>query len=236
MADQYTEIISDDKSIADTLRSFIDSRTVCKMEIPQTQYNWVTKLSEIKEVGSSCYLSIDMVTGFEAALSRYPSRGISLEFMERGGVSCQFNTKVVECHSKEILSELPKEIHRTQRRQYARVDASHGMEISFLTGTSTQWEKGKVKNYSAGGVAFYVEKELKLSGGNLLADIQLEIPEGEEWVRFHIPQAVVRHMEPLYGGRTLYAIEFVGISREIRDGLISYISKAQKGVVQKIKR
>ena len=236
MTDQYTEIISDGKSIADILRSFIDSGTVCKMEIPETQYNWVTKLLKIEEAGSAHYLYIDMVTGFEAALSRFPGREISLEFMEKGGVSCRFNTKVVECHSKEILSELPKEIRRIQRRQYARADASHGTEVSFLPGTATQWEKGKVKNYSAGGIAFYVEKDLKLSGGSLLADIQLEIPERDESVRFHIPQAVVRHMEPLYGGRTLYAIEFIGISKETRDSLVSYISKIQKVVVQKIKR
>ena len=236
MADQFIEVIADGKSIGEILRSLIDSRIVCKLEIPGTLYNWVTKLLEIRVRGESSCLVIDRVAGIESALARFPEREVSLEFMEKGGVSSQFKTKIIECHTKEILSELPGEIHRNQKRQYVRAEALPGTEISFFTGTPGQKKKAQVKDYSAGGIAFYVEKELKLGGGELLTNIELSTLAGENWVRFHIPRAVVRHMVPAYGGRAVCAVEFLDISKETRDNLVSHVFNQQKIVVQRTKR
>lgn len=236
MTDQYTEVITNDKSIIDTLRSLIDSRIVCKLEIPGTLYNWVTKLLEIQERGDSNCLVIDRVAGLEAALVRFPNREVSLEFTEKGGVSSQFKTKIIECRTKDIRSELPKEIHRNQRRKYMRAEALPGTEISFFTGTPGQKKRARVKDYSAGGIAFYVEKELKFAGGEPLTNIELNTFEGDNGVRFHIQRAVVRHMEPVYGGRTLCAIEFLEISKETRDNLVSHVFNQQKVVIQRTKK
>jgi len=94
-----------------------------------------------------------------------------------------------------------------------------------------------VKDLSEGGVAFFTEKDLKLSIGNLLNDISLNIPEGNEWLRFHIHQAVVRRIvHPSFPERrTLYAIEFLEMPKETREKLIAYISKHQIVMIQKLK-
>jgi c-di-GMP-binding flagellar brake protein YcgR len=239
MAEQYIEIISGDKSIITTIQSFIDARVVGRIEIPSTKHSWITMLLEVKNIDNSYFLSIDNVGGFESTLSNYPSREVSLEFMDKGGVPCRFRTKIIACHSNDILSELPKEIYRLQRRQYFRIKALPGTEITFCIGPSEEKEKAKVENFSEGGAAFFIEKDLKFDVADLLNDVYLNVPEGLKWLSFHIPQAAVRRIEPhspFVDGNTLCAIEFVEISRETRDNLIAHISKQQRVVIQRLRQ
>jgi c-di-GMP-binding flagellar brake protein YcgR len=161
MPEQYIEIISGDRSIITTIQSFIDARVVGRIEIPTTEHSWITTLLEIKKIENSYFLSIDNVEGFESTLSNYPNREVSLEFMDKGGVPCRFRTKIIACRPNNILSELPREIYRLQRRQYLRIEAVPGTEITFRIGPSEEKEKAKVKNFSEGGVAFFIEKDLR---------------------------------------------------------------------------
>jgi len=235
---EYTEAIRGEKEILNTLQSLIDHQIVCTMEIPRTQHSWITMLLGIQHAGDSYYLLIDRVSGFENAQSHYADRGVSLEFREEGGVPCQFQTNIIACRPKDILSEIPKVIHRVQRRQYFRLEARLGTEITFRIGSSNPEEKAKVKDYSAGGVAFFIEKGQKLSVGDLLSDIHLNIPKKTGWIRFHIPQAVVRRMEEYtsYGGRDNCAIEFLEIPNETRNSIISVILNEQRVTIQRVRR
>ena len=234
MAEQFIETISGDKSILTTIKYLIDARVLGKIEIPDTEHRWITMILEIKKMKGSSFLSIDKIEGFESILAKYPNREVSLEFMDKGGVPCRFRTKIVECRPKDILSELPREIYRIQKRQYFRINALPGTEITFRIGSSEQ-EKGEVKDLSEGGAAFFIEKDLKSSISNLLIDISLKIPEGNGRRSFHIPQAVVRRMvNPSFPDRrTFCAIEFLEMSKEIRDNLMAYISEQQRVVIQK---
>jgi len=234
MAEQFIETISGDKSILTTIKYLIDARVLGKIEIPDTEHRWITMILEIKKMKGSSFLSIEKIEGFESILAKYPNREVSLEFMDKGGVPCRFRTKIVECRPKDILSELPREIYRIQKRQYFRINALPGTEITFRIGSSEQ-EKGEVKDLSERGAAFFIEKDLKSSIGNLLIDISLKIPEGNGRRSFHIPQAVVRRMvNPSFPDRrTFCAIEFLEMSKEIRDNLMAYISEQQRVVIQK---
>ena len=235
MAEQFIETISGDKSILTTIKYLIDARVLGKIEIPDTEHRWITMILEIKKMKGSSFLSIDKIEGFESILAKYPNREVSLEFMDKGGVPCRFRTKIVECRPKDILSELPREIYRIQKRQYFRINALPGTEITFRIGSSEQ-EKGEVKDLSERGAAFFIEKDLKSSISNLLIDISLKIPEGNGRRSFHIPQAVVRRMvNPSFPDRrTFCAIEFLEMSKEIRDNLMAYISEQQVAVIQKL--
>jgi c-di-GMP-binding flagellar brake protein YcgR len=234
MAEQFIETISGDKSILTTIKYLIDARVLGKIEIPDTEHRWITMILEIKKMKGSSFLSIDKIEGFESILAKYPNREVSLEFMDKGGVPCRFRTKIIECRPKDILSELPREIYRIQKRQYFRINALPGTEITFRIGSSEQ-EKGEVKDLSERGAAFFIEKDLKSSISNLLIDISLKIPEGNGRRSFHIPQAVVRRMvNPSFPDRrTFCAIEFLEMSKEIRDNLMAYISEQQRVVIQK---
>ena len=135
------------------------------------------------------------------------------------------------------MSELPEVIYRIQRRQYFRIEAFLGTEITFLAGSSTERKKATVKNYSAGGVAFFMEKELKLSVGDLLTDIHLNIPEGGELTHFHIPKASIRRIEPesLYDVKALCAIEFIEIQRETRNNILSHVFRQQMVMIRRVR-
>ena len=162
MAEPYSEIITGEQAIINALRPLIASRIMCKMGIPHTNQSWITLLLEIRRGRNGHNLLIDTVEGLENVLSRFLGKEVSLEFTDKVGAPCWFYTKVVAYHN-EILSELPQVIYRTQRRHYFRVEAFPGTEITFLVGSSTERKKATVRNYSAGGVGFFVEKELKLS-------------------------------------------------------------------------
>jgi c-di-GMP-binding flagellar brake protein YcgR len=237
MAEQFSEIITGEKAVIDTLRRLIDSRIVLKMEIPRAKQSWITLLLEIRPIGNDYLVLIDRVAGFEAALSKSPDRKVSLEFMEKGGGPSRFTTRVIASHSQEILSELPKAIYRTQRRQYFRIEALLGAEITFLAESSTEQKNAKVKNYSAGGVAFFIESGLNFSVGDSLTDIHLIIPEGERVIRFHIPKAAIRRIEPEsgYGGKALCVIEFIEMQTQTRNDMISHIFRQQRVVIQRIR-
>ena len=236
MAEQYSEIITGKQVIINTLRPLIDSRTVCKMGIRGATQNWITLLLEIRSTGNAHHLLVDRVEGFENVFSKLPSAEVSLEFMDKVGVPCWFYTKVITCH-KELLTELPEVIYRTQRRQYFRVEAFLGTEITFLAGSSNERKKASVKNYSGGGVAFFMEKDWELNVGDSLSDILLNIPEGGELVRFHIPKATVRRIEPgsRYGEKALCATEFIEIQIETRNNMLSHVFRQQMVMVKSIR-
>jgi hypothetical protein len=235
MAEQFFEIISGEKAVIDTLQSLIASRVVCKMEFPRTDRSWITLLLEIRNVGNAYHLLIDNVAGFAAALSKFPEQEVSLDFTEKGGVPCRFHTRIIACLPREILAELPKAIHRIQRRQFFRVEAPLGTEITFLAESSTERKKAKVKDYSAGGLAFFMEKDWKFNVADGLPDIHLEIPEGQGVIRFQIPRAAIRRIEPeaLTRTKALCAIEFTEIPGPTRNNIFSHVLRQQRVGIQR---
>ena len=236
MAEQYSEIITGKQVIINTLRPLIDSRIVCRMGIPRTMQSWITILLEIRSIGNAYHLLIDRVAGLEDVLSRFPGEEVVFEFTDKIRVPCWFQTRMVTW-GKEVLSELPKAIYRTQKRQYFRVEAFLGTEITFLAGSSADRKKAIVKNYSAGGVAFFMEKDLKLNMGDLLTDIFLNVPEQGELVLFQIPKAAIRHIEPgsRFGEKALCAIEFVEIQTETKNNMLSHVFRQQMVMIRRIR-
>jgi c-di-GMP-binding flagellar brake protein YcgR len=236
VAEEYSEIITGAQAIIGILRPLIDSQIVCKMGFPRTKQSWITLVLEIRRVGNGYNLLIDRVPGFEKALSNFPDKEVSLEFTDKAGVPCWFHTKVI-AHREEILSELPGVIYRIQRRQYFRIEASLGTEITFLVGSTTERKKATVKNYSTGGLAFFMEKDLKLSVGDLLTDIHLNIPEGAELIRFQIPKAAIRRIEPelVSGVKALCASEFLEIGKEARNNILSHVFRQPRIMIGRVR-
>jgi c-di-GMP-binding flagellar brake protein YcgR len=236
VAEEYSEIVTGDRAIIDLLRRLIASRVMCEMEIPRTHESWITLLLEIRNIGNTYHLLLDTAAGFEAALLKFSDREVFLECKEKGGVACRFKTRIIACNPREVLSELPKVIYRIQRRRYFRMEGPPGVEITFLSEPSTEKKMAKVKDYSAGGVAFFMETEWKLNVGDWLSDVHLNIPEKEGVIRFQIPKAAVRRTETesSYGGMALCAVEFTEISAQTRDKIFSHISRKQRVGIQRI--
>ncbi len=52
-----------------------------------------------------------------------------------------------------------------------------------------------MRDYGLGGLAFFMQRHLKLAVGDPLKKIELRIPDRNEAVIFHIPIAIVRRIE-----------------------------------------
>lgn len=232
--DPLGEIIVGDK-LTELLHEWIDSRQVCKMDIPQTNYGWFTLLLGIQKEDDSEYLLIDRVAGFEKAFSRSPMGEVSLEFLEKGGIRCQFKVRVIKCLSSEIRAELPETICRIQRRTSYRIDALSGTEITFHIDPEKE-EKAKVKDYSLGGVAFFIEKPFRPHIGDRVVNIHLNLPQRKGFKTIPVPLGMVSRIEQDFHGKEVCAIEFQQFPEKSREDLWNHMVEMQRKLIQKIRK
>ncbi len=234
--DQDNEKVQDARSIFNNILYLLESRTPLKMEFPRTRFMWTTFLLEIKKTGPESFLLIDQVKQFENALATRPDGEISVEFRERSGVPCVFRTKVIKCTPEGIWAEFPQMIHRVQKRQNFRIDPPLGSEILFQ---QEMGERGSatLQNLSAGGAAFLVKKGFNLSPGDVLRNVELKIPAGDEGLVFSVPEATVRRIEKEFDyGKSLIGIEFTSIPDQTRNDLLAYVLRIQRDWIRKIGR
>jgi c-di-GMP-binding flagellar brake protein YcgR len=233
--DSSAEIIQGPK-VKETLRSLISSGQMCKMEISRTPYCWLTLLTEVREDRRENLLLIDRVPDFEKALSSSRRQEVLVEYLENNNVPCNFISRVARVDAQGIWVELPEKIHRIQRRRFFRLRAPVGTEIVFYVKPEVE-ERGKVRDYSLGGVAFLIGKEMILKPGDQLKALQLHIPDGEHRLSIPIPLAVVRRVqEDFFHGETLYALEFLEYSEAVKKGFNQHIFEKQRSLLRRVKK
>ncbi len=230
MTNQPAEIISGEK-VTELLRYLIDSRRMCKIQIPHTSYCCITLVSGIEKDEHSNSLLIDGVPGFEAALSQSRNRKVTLEYMDPGGILCYFEARVGKILPKMILVECPKAIYRVQRRKFYRLKAQRGTEIVFRVAPEKE-ERAKVNDYSLGGVAFLTERPLPLKTNDQLEDLCLRVPEEGDWFMVQIPLAVVRRIDS-QRGTFFYGLEFLQMPNTERKRLAQHIFEKQRLLLRK---
>jgi len=233
MATQPSEIITG-QELVERLQTLIDSHRIIKMEILRTRFSWITILLGIQKQDDSDFLLVDPVARFESILSRFPTKEVSFEFLEKG-VLCKFSSHVVRCNRGAIWLEFPKSIQRIQRRAYFRIEASPGAEIIFqLVGKE---ERGRVNDYCLGGLSFFVKSHLKLEIDDELQDITLTLPQGNTMVSYTIPLAVVRRVDERFEDRRrLCGLEFLKLEGMTREELSRHIFEEQRILIQRIRK
>jgi c-di-GMP-binding flagellar brake protein YcgR len=132
--------------------------------------------------------------------------------------------------------DFPGEIRRVQRRTHFRLRAPAGTEILFQAEPG-QNEKGVVRDYSLGGVAFLTGKRVSLQPGDRVRDLLLRIPEGVDWLAISLPQGVVKRVEPdFYQGQTLYALQILELPESTRHVLNQHIFEKQRSLLRWVKK
>ena len=112
--------------------------------------------------------------------------------------------------------------------------ARAGTEIVFR-GEGGREMKGRVQDYSLGGVAFVTEENLALKPDDSLQELSLRIPRAGG-LRVDIPLALVRRVEAMeQEGKNLYALEFIGLEESIKDRFRQHISETQRLLLRKFK-
>lgn len=229
--DESPERIDGDRMM-EMLQGWIDSRRLCKMAIPDTDYAWITVILGIETRGPSLSLTVDKVKETEKVLSRYEKNGLLFEFLEKDGVLCWFKTRLIRSHPGTLQTELPEAIFRMQRRKYVRIGARLGTEVLFQR-SNGRMVSAKVRDYGLGGISFFTPPFFNLSMDELIGEIELRIPHEEKWNRFHISLARVKRLEKMGSGGGICALEFVEIPETEKEQLWHYIFKEQRLLLRK---
>jgi len=229
--DESSERI-DGERMMEMLKGWIDSRRLCKMAIPDSDYAWITVILGIEKAGSSSFLMVDKVKGTEKVISRYEKNGLHFEFLEKDGVSCWFKTRLIRSQPGTLQTELPESIFRMQRRRYVRIGARSGTEVLFQRNNG-RMVSANVRDYGLGGISFFTSPFFNLSMDELVGEIDLRIPNEKGWNRFHIPLARVKRLEKMSGGGGICVLEFVEIPETEKEQLWHYIFKEQRSLLRK---
>jgi len=232
--DEAAEIL-DGQRLLGTIEGVIEARRVCRMEIPNTEFAWITIILGMESIGDSHFLLIDKVREFETAMSHSTGKEISVDFMEADGVPCHFTTQVFESRADALWVELPRSILRMQKRKYYRVKARSGTEIVFHLGPG-QKEKATVRDYSMGGIAFVMERHVKLEPGERVTRVELRIPQGSQSISFPIPFAIVKRIERQPGQKEVCVLEIADMSESTKEVLWRHIFEEQRTLLKRTKK
>lgn len=93
-----------------------------------------------------------------------------------------------------------------------------------------------MKDYSLGGVAFFMGPHLELKKGDQLIDIELRFPQGMESLDFYVPLAVVRRIEAQPRGKTICGLEFLAMQETTREMLWQHVFKEERLSLRKTKK
>jgi len=231
--DSSVEIIRGPK-VKEILQNLVLSGQMCKMEISRTPYSWLTLLSEIKEDGEGILLLVDRIPDFEKALSASRRQEVLVEYLENDGVPRSFLSRVIQVDTRGIWVEFPGKIQRDQKRKFFRLRAPSGTEIFFRRDAGKE-EKGTVKDYSLGGVAFLINKEVSLKPGDQLKNLRLCIPEGREVLKVSVSLAVVIRAEPdSFQGQPFYALEFLEFPEASKKEFTRHIFEKQRNLLRRV--
>jgi c-di-GMP-binding flagellar brake protein YcgR len=234
MSHPPTDIILGQRAL-DLLRYIIDSRGPCKVSIPETPFCWTTLLSAIEREGSTDLLLIQGNPELLEALSLTGKGEVLLEYADENGVLCHFRVAVIRTSLERIWGKFPAVIYRVQRRMFFRAKAEPGTEVVFMLEPGREM-RGGVRDYSLGGAAFWSEEPLPLKTEDLVEDLCLRIPEKGAFIEVPIYAAVVRRVEPRsQPGKSLYALEFLGMSRWTRRLFASHILGKKRMLLRKFK-
>jgi len=223
------------KRAFDLLQYIIDSRGLCKISIPETPSCWTTLLLAIERQGKADLLIIQGKPDIEKAFSSSGQGKILLEYADENGVLCHFMLDVIRTSGEKIWGKFPPVIYRVQRRMFFRLKAQPGTKVVFTLKPRRE-VLGSVRDYSLGGVAFVTEEPLPLKTEDLVEDLFLQIPEEGSFIEVPIYAAVVRRVEPRsQPGKSLYALEFLGMSRWTRRHFTSHILGKKRMLLRKFK-
>lgn len=229
--DQSPERIVGDRMV-EMLQGWIDSRRLCKMTIPKTDYAWITMILEIERTGPSPSLIVDKVKGTEKVVSHYEQNGLHFEFLEKDGVTCWFETRFIRIWPKTLQTELPEFLSRMQRRRYVRISARSGTEVFFQRDNGRR-VSAMVKDYGLGGISFFTPPFFNLNMDEKISEIELNVPHEGGWNRFRIPLSKVKRLEKISGGGGICVLEFVEISDTEKEKLWHYIFQEQRYLLRK---
>ncbi len=209
------------------LQEWVHSHRLCKMAIPKTSYMWITMLLGFEKEKETLFLIVDKAKGVEKVLAHHMPNGLRFEFLEKDGILCWFENRLVQSRPSTLLTQMPEAIFRLQRRRFVRVNARSGTEIFFQKNNGSV-VTATVKDYGLGGVAFMTPPTTHFHIEELVCEVNLKIPYENGWKHFNIPLSKVKRLEKSEGGGGVCVLEFIEIPEAEKEQLWHCIFQEQR--------
>ena len=151
-------------------------------------------------------------------------------YRDQEKIQHSFKVKILETDPEEkvVITSLPKEYFRLERRRFYRVSVPEGSEAIFKY--NGQEIKAEVLNISGCGMAILTPKGTKLEVQDFLEDVELHLMVSTGKAhdqKIKIPKARIVREVPRNGARKLYGVEFLLEKEKEREPILRYTIKRE---------
>lgn len=211
----------------------IGERTLVKVFLPQTTYEQLTLITDVREDQNSKAFRIDPPRGLMDNLRQAHVDRIAFEFTGPDQLLHRFEAPVTSSSDSSIWLEYPLKIARYQMRNNFRVklrgDSFAELEIG------QQKVRMEIDNLSLGGVYCVCKKKFKqvFDGANRLEDMTLKIALQDDIFISKIDAVRINRIEPHARPKFFgIAFEFIRMQNDVRKQMVRYIYEMQRQFLQ----
>jgi hypothetical protein len=211
----------------------IRERTLVKVSLPQTSYENLTQITDVREESNSKAFRIDPPRGLMEHLRQAPADRLAFEFTGPDRLLHRFEVPATSFSDSDLWLDYPLKIARYQLRENFRVSVSSDSSIELEI--DNQNVRMIIDNISLGGAYCMCEKKFKplFFKDSRLADMRLKIALKNDTFVSHIDLVQVKRIEPhvrpkLFG----IAFQFIKMHNDSRRKLVRYIYEMHRQFLQ----
>jgi hypothetical protein len=211
----------------------IGERTLVKVSLPQTSYEQLTLVTDVRESQNSKAFRIDPPKGLMDNLRQAHTHRLEFEFTGPDQLLHRFEASATSSSGSAIWLEYPLKIARYQMRDNFRVKLGNNsfaeMEID------KQKVRMEIDNLSLGGAYCLCENKFKplFNEASRMEEMTLTIDLKYDTFTLNIDLVHVKRIEPhkrpkLFG----IAFQFVRMQNDVKKMLVRYIYEMQRQFLQ----
>jgi len=106
-------------------------KTLLKLNLADTDFNYLARITGLKQKKSGLHFIIDVPEGFKKAAADIDARKLRFEFTGKDNINYVFTTSGGRVTGNQIYIKLPEEVDRRQRRKLFRIPAPAGTKLCF---------------------------------------------------------------------------------------------------------
>ena len=214
-------------------------KTLLKLILVDTDFNYLTQVTGLKQKKSGLHFMIDLPEGFQEAAADIDPWHLRFEFTGKDNINYVFTTFGGQITGKRFYIKLPEELDRRQRRKLFRINAPAETKLCFSINADRH--ELEVIDISLGGsLAAIVQTDSGIRHNppftniQALKDVELVFPAeiGRQCIRIKTAQIKRVRQNP---ETTLYemALEFNEISKQDENLLNDMIYRLQRQYLRK---
>lgn len=219
--------------LLDLFYRLIREQTLIKVSLPDTAFESLTVLTDLKMEKDAHLFQIDMPEGLISAMQAVDSTAITFEFTGDDRLTHRFEAIFDTVTEKSIWLSMPAAVQRFQMRNNFRIKVHQDSYATIETEEATV--RMEIDNLSVGGVYCYCANKHKalMQLENKLEHMKLYITARRDCFLVPIDQVIVKRIEPWMRPKHFgVAFEFIQIQKSTRQLLIRQIYDLQRDFLQ----